>query len=66
MSKDDYGLKLVSDKYNVICLEAGYMVFENGNKEKPVDVFMVDQTEDGIDKENRIEKFREQILKYLH
>ena len=66
LSKDDYGLKLKSNDYNVICLEGGFQVFQNGNKDKPIEVFVVNQTEEGIDKENRIETYKDSILKYLH
>lgn len=65
LSKDDYGMKLVSNNYSVICLEAGFMIFQNGNKD-PIKSIMVAQTTDGIDKENRIESYKEEILKYLH
>lgn len=65
LSKDDCGMKLVSNDYYVVCLEAGYFVFKKG-EEKPVEFFAPAQNEDGIDTENRIEKFRDAIMKYLH
>ena len=64
LSKDDCGMKLVSNDYSVVCLDAGYFVFKKG-EEKPVEIFAPSQNENGIDTENRIEKFRESIMKYL-
>lgn len=64
LSKDDCGMKLVSNEYYVVCLEAGYFVFKKG-EEKPVEIFAPVQNEEGIDTENRIEKFREPLMKYL-
>lgn len=64
LSKDDCGMKLVSNEYYVVCLEAGYFVFKKG-EEKPVEIFAPVQNGEGIDTENRIEKFREPLMKYL-
>lgn len=64
LSKDDCGMKLVSNEYYVVCLEAGYFVFKKG-EEKLVEIFAPVQNEEGIDTENRIEKFREPLMKYL-
>lgn len=64
LSKDDCGMKLVSNEYYVVCLEAGYFVFKKG-EEKPVEIFAPVQNEEGIDTENRIEKFRKTLMKYL-
>ena len=66
LSRDDYGMKLVSNEYTVICKNAGYLVYKNGEEDKPaIESFLVPQNEAGIDVVNRIEEFKDAIMKYL-
>ena len=59
-------MKLVSNEYTVICKNAGYLVYKNGEEDKPaIESFLVPQNEAGIDVVNRIEEFKDAIMKYL-
>ena len=64
-SKDDCGTKLISADYYVVCVETGYLVYKKDDPEKVVERFMVPQNENGVDKIDRIEKYKNDILEYL-
>ena len=67
LSRDDYGMKLVSSEYTVICNNSGYLVYKNGEEDKPAEKgFLVPQTDDLIDQVDRIAEYKDAILKYLH
>lgn len=65
LSKDDCGTKLISADYYVVCVETGYLVYKKDDPEKVVERFMVPQNENGVDKIDRIEKYKNDILEYL-
>lgn len=65
LSKDDWGMKLVSNDKYVVCDEDAYRIKKNENDEL-VKEFLVPQNENGIDLVNRIETFKNEVMEVLN
>lgn len=60
LSKDSMGQRLVYGDRHIVCINEGFLL--RNNDESVVETIMIQQNEDGIDIENRIEKLKQYVV----